>query len=47
MKNRPSVDLYHAIDRPIHFEWTLFRLAGDISAGLTSDRSDDAVENEY
>jgi hypothetical protein len=47
MKDCPSVNLYHGFDRRTYSEWILFGLAGDIGARLTSDRSPDAVENEY
>ena len=47
MKNRPSVNLHHGFDRRTHSEWTLIGLARDIGARVTSDRSPDAVENEY
>jgi hypothetical protein len=42
MKDRRSVHLYHGFDRRTHSEWTLFGLAGDIGARLTSETSTEA-----
>ena len=47
IENRPPVHLDHGFDRRTHSEWTLFGLAGDIGARLTSDTDTEAVEDEY
>jgi hypothetical protein len=47
MKNRPSANLYHGFDRCGHWERTLFGLARDVGAGMSSVPIRDAVEDEY
>jgi hypothetical protein len=46
MKDRPSLHLCHGFDRRIQSEWTLFSMAGDIGARMTSEAFTNAVENE-
>lgn|SRR5215469_4066775 len=47
MKNRPTVNLCHGFDRCGDWKWTFFGLASDIGAGLSSEPSPEAVEDEY
>jgi len=47
MEDRPPVHLYHGFERRTHSEWTLFGLAGDKGARLTSETDTEAVEDEY